>query len=237
VGFKLPSLRQVASVALPITGGLTAAGIGGAVVGKKAADSLFPGKIPAPQTGEDPQVTALRNKLYGEAKQFREGLPGLQANASSQIEREGNQAVATAVKGTRQGYNSRGLLYSGMREGAELGAKSRIASTMAEQRTQSNKSLQDLAAAKENTAMQVGMQGYQQALQRQDQIEQINLQNSIARTQALQQLSQVAGYAAGSIYGKSNSPSGAGQYYSAPNDNWRQSQNTFWSQSPSLGGR
>lgn len=155
----------------------------------------------APGAGEDPQVSALRNRLYGEASDFERDLPGFQSRASEQIGREGEQALKSGLKGTRENFNRRGLLYSGLREGGEQDVRGRVASTMAGQKAQSNKELTDLAKSKWQTAANVGLQSYQDSVNREAEIAGINLQNQVARAQMMQALGQTGGYIAGSMYG------------------------------------
>lgn len=155
----------------------------------------------APSAGEDPTVSALRNRLFGEATDFEKNLGGYEKAASNQIEREGNQALKSGIKNTRQNYNSRGLLYSGLREGGEQSVRGSVASAMAGQKAQSNADLNKMAQAKYQTAAQAGLQSYQQAVQREAEIEGVKLQNQVARAQVYQQLGQGAGYAAGAYFG------------------------------------
>lgn len=154
-----------------------------------------------PDAGEDPQVTALRKRLFGEAQQFEKDLPGLQKQAGNQIEAEGDMALRSGIKGTRENFNRRGLLYSGLRQAGEQDVRGRVASTMAGQRAQANQDLSKLAMAKATKAAQVGLQGYQDAVNREAEIAGVNLQNQVARAQMMQQLGQIGGYAAGSYFG------------------------------------
>lgn len=161
--------------------------------------------VKPPGGGEDPNVTALRSRLYGEAGKFLQDMPGLQKAASSQIEQEGSLAEKSGIKRTRQNYNRRGLLYSGLREAGEQGVRGQVASTMAQQKAQSNKELTDMAQAKVNKAAQAGLQGYQDSVNREAEIAGINLQNQVARTQAMQALGQTVGYGAGTYLGSRSS--------------------------------
>ena len=153
--------------------------------------------VQSPSTSEDPQVKALRDRLYGEAQSFERDLPGMQKGASEQIQREGDMALESGLKGTRQNFNRRGLLYSGLREAGEQGVRGKVASTMAGQKAQSNKELTDLSKSKWEKVANAGLQSYQDSVNREAEIENIKLQNSVARAQVMQQLGQVGGYAAG----------------------------------------
>ncbi len=83
---------------------------------------------------------------------------------------------------------------------------------MASQTAQANQDLNRMATAKYTKAAQVGLQGYQDAVNKEAEIAGINLQNQVARAQVMQQLGQVGGYAAGrsggslGTYGSSQPP-------------------------------
>ena len=197
MGFKMPKIK-VPKIVKQVAGGPLLAQAG-------ALQNAIVGKAPnAPNPGEDPTTTALRGRLFGEAEDFQKNLPGYQQDASNQIQKEGDMALESGVKGTRENFNRRGLLYSGMRQGAEQDVKGRVASTMASQKAQSNSDLTKLAAAKSEKAAQVGLQGYQQAVQREAEIEGIKLQSQVARAQVMQQLGQTGGQVAGAYYGSRN---------------------------------
>lgn len=171
------------------------------------------GKEPkAPGAGEDPNVTALRGRLFGEAQDFEKGLGGMQKSASDQIGKEGDMALEKGLTGNRRNYNRRGLLFSGLREGGDQDVRGRVASTMAGQKAQSNKELSDMAKSKWNTVAQVGLQGYQDSVNREAEIAGISLQNQVARAQSMQQLGQTGGQLAGTFYNRQPQQQTPGSY-------------------------
>jgi len=175
------------------------------------------GKKPnPPAAGEDPNVTALRNRLFGEAQSFGNDLPGLKQEAGNQIQHQGDYALSQGLKSTDQNFNRRGLLYSGLREAGEQG---KVASTMASQRAQSNQDLDKMSQAKYQKAANVGLQSYQDAVNREADISSINLQNQVARAQMMQQLGTTSGYMAGSFYGRGGNSS-SDPYSSGINSNY-----------------
>lgn len=215
MGFKMPKIRisniasgglnlpQVGNFARGNAGFIKDMGSGNVQGAMDNFQSSFGlgGKNPTPPGGgEDPTVSALRGRLFGEAQDFEKNLSGYQQQASDQIGKEGDLALQSGLKGTRQNFNRRGLLYSGLREGGEQDVRGKVASGMAGQKAQSNQDLNKMAQAKWAKAGQVGLQGYQDAVNREAEIAGINLQNQVARAQAMQQLGQVGGYAAGSMY-------------------------------------
>lgn len=225
-GLNLPEVKKFGQGNLGFVTSLGQGDFGGAMDNFKSSFGIGGDGPKPPGAGEDPTVSALRNRLYGEAQQFEQGLGGMQKSASDQIQREGDLAQKEGLQGTRRGYNRRGLLYSGLREGGEQSVRGRVASTMSQQKAQSNKELTDMAKAKWTTAAQAGLQGYQDAVNREAEIEGINLQNQVARAQSMQQLGQIGGQAAGSYYANRNTaapaPAQQGGYQPASytNSNW-----------------
>lgn len=169
-----------------------------AYMNKKPEDMQLP--------GESAEQTALRKRLYGEAADFRSNLGDMQGEQRNNITRGANQALESGEKGVRTSMNQRGMLYSGMREAGEQGVRANVASTMAKQTMQSNKELEDLANKKEQVAASVGLDSYRESVQREGEIAAQNMANQVARAQAMQQLGQSAGYAAGAYSGRSTTP-------------------------------
>lgn len=246
MGFKLKIPKNVVrSVMTPLTGGIkvplpngnkwdinkTAEGIvhtPGKELGNFATNwslGLY-GKGPKDfqNPGEDPNVTALRDRLFGAAQDFEKDLPGLRQSQYGQIEKEGAQALEQGLKGTRQNFNRRGLLYSGLREAGEQSARGRVASEMANQKVQVNQDLGKQAQAKYQAAAQAGLQGYQDAVNREAEIAGISLQNQVARAQLMQQLGATTGQIGALGYGASQRDRYSGQQYTGS-----------WSDGPALG--
>lgn len=204
MGFKI-KVPKISSITKNPIGGALVGGLLGGPMGAQigAGASLLNGmKKDDPLTlNEDPKLTALRSQMSGEAQKFRKDLPGLVEGEKRGLESTANQALERGTKQTRQNYNRRGLLYSGLRQGAEQTVKGNVASTLARQIADVNKQYQDLASSKENVAANVGLQGYGEALQRANQLYDSQQANSVARNQALQQFGSGIGYLAGSAYG------------------------------------
>ncbi len=207
MGFKLKnltkSLAKVTNVIAPIsnvfgekgTQKKIEKGIGSAynLWGQKS-----PFKAPSPgPPGEDPNVTALRNKMYGEAQDYREKLPGMINEQDQLLQRDASNAQEAGVHATRKNMNDRGLLYSGLRESSEGDVKSRVASGLARSQADVRKGFEDTAAAKEQTAAAVGLSGYQDALRRSNELFNQQMEKNTKASQNMQALGQAGGYAAG----------------------------------------
>lgn len=207
-GIRVPSISNIvrnpgSTIAGGLIGGLPGAAVG-AIMGNKQDQT--------PQLSEDPRLTALRGQMGSEAKKFRADMPKLLADERAGIKAAGDTATAQGIKTTRQNYNRRGLLYSGLRQGGEQTVRSNVASGVARQTAGVNKQYKDLANAKDNAAANVGLAGYGEALQRANMLNDSRMQNQIERQQSMQQLGQGLGYLGGmaaSNYGSGPQTSGS----------------------------
>lgn len=155
---------------------------------------------------EDPRITAIRDRLSGEAKSFRSGLPRYKEEKYGMAAGAGRDQLEGTVDTIRKSANQRGLLYSGMREGQEAGARSRMASILAAQRAEINREAEELASAKDASAASVGLSGYDAAIKRADDTYNQQLANEIARRKALAQIGEGVGYGFGAYFGKKAKP-------------------------------
>lgn len=224
MGFKLKKL--IPKTGIKSVDNTVKRGIGNAAEmwGQKS-----PFKAPPPgPPGEDPQVTALREKMYNEANQFRSDMPGLMKDQESILKGDANKSIDTGVKAERANYNNRGLLYSGMRQGAEGDVKSRVASELARSTADVRKGYEDTARAKENAAAQVGLSGYQDALRRAEDTFNMQLAKNVQSRQQMQQLGQAGGYAAGTYASGGFNRQAAAQPPPTYYDRYSQNQNGYY---------
>jgi len=156
---------------------------------------------PAPTPGEDPRITEQRKKLLGEAKEFRANLPKYTQERYRDVATLGHEALRDTNKLIRRNASRRGMFNSGMRLGQESGARGRLASMLASQRADINREAQDLAGAKEETAANVGLAGFDSAIQRSNNMYQQAMQQEMARRKAMGQLGQGVGYGLGAYFG------------------------------------
>lgn len=154
-------------------------------------------------------ITKLRARA-AERRGLRDSLsqlPGMEENEARQIGAETNQALNAGLKATKENYNRRGLLYSGMRQGAEQSVRGQAAATMAGQLSQNKRNYANLADARRQQIASVDLNNQQEALDRANAVMENNMRSSIARQQAYQQLGQGLGYAAAVGYGHFSQPS------------------------------
>ncbi len=128
-------------------------------------------------------------------------LGGMQKNEERLLEQEADSAVGAGVKATRQNYNQRGLLYSGMREGGEQGVKAQGAATLASGLAGTKQDYAKKADATRQAIAQLGLQSQKESQERLAAVQEQSMRNNISRMQAYQQLGEGVGYAAGNYYG------------------------------------
>lgn len=162
--------------------------IGGALAGGtayNAAQGILGGPKAPSAPGEDPKLAAIRNAQLEQAQKFRAGLPQEQEKQAADATAEAKRSLVGQMKQIRTGANSRGLLYSGLKTGAEAGAKAESASGLSKQIAMQNRQLEEQAQALESGAIT----GNYTPVAQQQQIENINFNNQIrenlARNQAI----------------------------------------------------
>lgn len=157
-------------------------------------------------THEDPNIVALRKKLAGESQMFRENLPQMKNDQYESAANAGHAALDDTTRTIRASANQRGLLYSGLRQGQEAGARQRMASTLASQRAEINREAESLANSKDEVVGNVGLAGYDAAQKRAEDAYNLNLQNEINRRRGMAQIGEGVGYGLGTYYQNKNKP-------------------------------
>lgn len=165
------------------TGGIT----GGLM--REAGRAIAPEEEAAiAKPGEDPRMTELRRQQMLQAKEFRQNMPSLQEKAFGNVAARENARLGQEVKGIQASSNRRGLLYSGLREGQESGAKAASASNLAGQRMSINDAYEQKAKQMEMNAMDTAFKQQQSQQQIEDEIYNqalANVANKNAATSAL----------------------------------------------------
>lgn len=162
------------------------------------------------------RLSNLRNQITGEAQDFRKNLGSMADEQYGLLKEQTQEGLDQGLKQTRRNYNSRGLLYSGMRQGAEGSLRGEAASGLAQGRASINKGLEDAAFAKEAQAAAVGLENYKEMQARAEELYSAQVGATVAKLRAAQSLGQGLGQAGGYYYG-SQSPTGkASGTYSSP---------------------
>jgi hypothetical protein len=116
---------------------------------------------------------------------------------------EAGQAIGSGVRKTRENFSSRGLLYSGLRQGGEASVKGRVASALAESEAGARRETRNLMDQRKAAFAAIGLQDQEAKNRLAQETFEKSYQNSIARRQAIQQLGQGVGQALGYYYGSS----------------------------------
>lgn len=138
------------------------------------------------------------------------------------LQSDAEKAAGQGVKRTRENYNSRGLLYSGAREGGELGVRGQVANQLARASGAARSESENLTNKYKEAFASIGLADQEKKNQMAEEAFKNSYQNSIARQQALQQLAGGAGQAIGYYYGSragansSNPQNGGNTNYTNP---------------------
>lgn len=128
----------------------------------KSVGKFFRGEAggggPTPTQEVDPALRAQRDNQLRTAQNYRSGASNLKQEQGVQSEENTRQDLAQKLADVRSGANRRGLLYSGLRQGAERGAGSDAASTMASSRMNINNAVDDQANALDSQALNSAFQ-------------------------------------------------------------------------------
>lgn len=173
------------------------------------------------------------NSLLARSNQ-RKGLnaainaaPGELSKEEDILKSTADQALNQGLSGTRKNFNRRGLLFSGMREGGEQSVRNSVGNALQSSLQGARQSSNDLTNKRKAAVASLGLQAEKESLAAAEQQFQVNLQSSVARTQALQQLGGALGQIGGMAYGSREqtpepTPS-TGGYSSSTNPYGRQS--------------
>ncbi len=144
----------------------------------------------------------LKNNLSDEINQAPDQLN----QAQDQNKLAAGQAVGQGLKNTRENFNSRGLLYSGAREGGEQAVQSAGASQLARSMAGTKQDSENSVKSAKAAYASVDLANQQDTLNRANQAFDTANQNNIARLQAMQQLGSGVGQAVGTIAGSYYNP-------------------------------
>lgn len=136
---------------------------------------------------------SLAEQIAGSDKNLRDQQDVLTGQAG--------QALGEGLKNTRKNYNSRGLLYSGLRQGGEQQVKQGVAGSLDSGISGAKRDAYKSRTSAQNAYAAVDLANSQESLNLAHQAYDTASRNSIARMQAMQQLGQGVGAVAGAYYG------------------------------------
>jgi hypothetical protein len=188
------------------------AGSGTSRADQQALLNMYKGRIATKNT--------LAEQIAGSDRNLREQEDLLTGAAG--------EALGSGLKNTRENFNSRGLLYSGLRQGGEQKVKQGVAGSLSSGISGAKRDAANAKSSAQNAYAAVGLQNAQESLQLAHQAFETATRNSIARLQAMQQLGSAAGSAIGTMAGSrqqspsapSNQPSGSSYYDTSATGNY-----------------
>lgn len=135
------------------------------------------------------------------AKDFRTQMPSVAQEQENRLKEQSRRSLASDLAGTRGAFSQRGLLYSGLRRGAEADITSNNAAQAAAQRANINQTLEGQAQALEQNAIGSGLRLQEQRQQMADADYQAKLQALQQRQSAISGLGGAFGGLAGMAIG------------------------------------
>lgn len=161
-----------------------------------------------PTTNNDKYQATLgaynRSQQYNQAKDFRSNIGNYENQLYSGAQSQTYGSIANNRSNIRSNANSRGLLYSGMRQGAEAGAEARGQAGLAAERSNINSQIEGYGNQLDTQATSMGLQDFQNQVQNSMAQYQNQLQQDSQRRQQIGQFIGGAGSIAGLIISDEN---------------------------------
>lgn len=151
---------------------------------------------PPPETPEQRQ----RRLLAEEAAGFRKGLSKFKQDQFEPLAEQGMDELKNVTKTIRTNAVRRGLFDSGYRTAEETGARGRLAGMLARQRADINREADELATAKDEVSANVGLQGFADAIARQNRLFEESAMADRQRRAGIADLGEGVGRGLGTYY-------------------------------------
>jgi hypothetical protein len=107
--------------------------------------------------GTDPRLEALKNKQAELAHTYRQSMPAMERTQTADLRGDTARGLQKQVSDLRGDAQGRGLLYSGLRGGAEAGARRSAAMNVASGRAGIRQNLENTATGIEQNAVGAGL--------------------------------------------------------------------------------
>lgn len=109
------------------------------------------------QLSLDPRVKDLQAQQVQQAQDFQNNLPGYQGSLYNQAEANARNSMAQKIADVRSAANSRGLLYSGLKQKEEAGVGGETAANLSRQRANINEQTNAMSNKMNESAIQSGL--------------------------------------------------------------------------------
>ncbi len=166
-----------------------------------AATSGGSGDAPAAPP-PDQTLEAVRAQQKKDANDFVANEGKYKDQVFSNVDKSARSDLARNIANTRSSYNNRGLLYSGMRQGAELGNQAQAGAKLAGARSKINQAVEDQGKQMQYQAVDAGLQAQKSAQSIQDEIYSNALSDFQGRNNVIGSVLSGGGMIAGSALAK-----------------------------------
>lgn len=156
-------------------------------------------RLQAEEAAKAKQTASVHDSVRNMAKDFRTNLGGYKTEQYGLAARQGAGKLKENLGLIKRGSNQRGLLFSGLRQGAEGNARASMAALLANQRAQINTDANALADTYDNQAATLGLANYGDSVKRSEDAFRRSQEAAEERRRMISELSSGVGYGLGSI--------------------------------------
>ncbi len=143
----------------------------------------------------------LRAKMTGQAADYRKNIKNTQESQFGQVADTSKRGLAQKMAGIDSSANSRGLLYSGLNQGAHAAAAAQNAGQLSNARTEINTNTENTANDMENRARNMGLDDVNQASKEWDNTYNQAMNNRAQGAAAMGAIGGAVGQVAGMVGG------------------------------------
>jgi hypothetical protein len=165
-------------------------------LGSKHKDPGAPAPAPAAPSGISPHQSQIDY-----AKQFEKDLPGLENKLMGNLGSQVGEQMGAQIQSTRENASSRGLLHSGLRQGAEQSVRAKASTTLGQGRQALGQALRDQSKSLKDQAVQSGLDVQRSSQQMADIAYQDALASMANKNAGISGLMGAGGAILGGIYG------------------------------------
>jgi hypothetical protein len=152
--------------------------------------------------GEDPRLAAIRKQQGALADQFRTNRSQIENDSYNNIADPERKRLAQQMKTTGANYNNRGLLFSGLRQGAQAKEEAQSGANLAGARQDINRGAEEQQKQLDSSAANAELSQYQTQGAIQDNIYNQALTNMMGRNAVMNGIGGAIGAGAGSYFGR-----------------------------------
>lgn len=152
------------------------------------------------QLSLDPRIKDLQAQQVQQAQDFQNNLPGYQNELYNQADNSARNSMAQKLADVKSASNSRGLLYSGLKQGQESAVGGQTAADLSNQRAKINEQTQGISNQMNQNAIGSGLAMQRAQQQMADQNYQMASQQAKQKQEAAQGLIGGIGKTIGGIF-------------------------------------